>query len=341
MTATVHQQQNAPGAPAAAPAPPAAKPAKKRDPRYLALRNFALSLSVFNIFGYAILGFEQPWLWPLIALGTGYTTEIVFEVISAWANRRPVRFRGNGFRGLYEFLLPAHITSLAVNMLLYANNQIWPVMFGVIVGVGGKHVLQAPVAGRMRHYMNPSNLGIAVTLLCFGSWISIAPPYEFTENANTYFRVMIPLILTIAGTTINAMLTKKVPLIVGWVGGFAIQAFIRHWIWHVALYSALGVMTGVAFVLFTNYMVSDPGTSPFKARPQFIFGASLAVIYAVLMLMNVVYTLFFATAILCAIRGLGWWAVHFIKKSRQRRADREAGLASLPAGKQDVGVVAA
>ena len=37
-------------------------------------------------------------------------------------------------RGLYEFLLPAHITALAVNMLLYANNQFWPVLFGVVVG---------------------------------------------------------------------------------------------------------------------------------------------------------------------------------------------------------------
>jgi hypothetical protein len=332
MTATVHQQQDH----STAPAPLAAKPAVTRDPRYLALRNFALSLSAFNIFGYAILGFEQPWLWPLIALATGYTTEIVFELVSAWANRRAPRFRGNGVRGLYEFLLPAHITSLAVNMLLYANDQIWPVMFGVIVGVSGKHVLQAPIAGRMRHYMNPSNLGIVITLLAFGSWISIAPPYEFTENANTYFRVMIPLVLTVAGTTINAMLTRKVPLIVGWLGGFVIQAFVRHWIWHVALYSALGVTTGVAFVLFTNYMITDPGTTPVRARPQFVFGASLAVIYAVLMLFNVVYTLFFATAILCLFRGMGWWAAHLIRRSRRRQA--ETGV--LAAGRREEVVAA-
>ncbi|KZM73250.1 enediyne biosynthesis protein [Nocardia terpenica] len=336
MTATVEKQ--APGAPAPQPSPAAAKPQPVKDVRYLALRNFALSLSVFNIFGYTLLGFEQPWLWPLIAMATAYVTEIVFEVISGWANRRAPRFMGNGVRGMYEFLLPAHITALAVNMLLYANNQIWPVMFGVIVGVAGKYILQAPVAGRMRHYMNPSNLGIAVTLLCFGSWISIAPPYEFTENANTFFRVMIPIVLTTAGTVINAMLTRKVPLIVGWMGGFAIQAFVRHWIWHVSLFSALGVMTGVAFVLFTNYMITDPGTTPFKARPQFVFGASLAVIYAVLMLFNVVYTLFFATAILCAIRGLGWWAVHLMKRSR---AARSTASATLVTERKDMGVVAA
>ncbi|MEG8181973.1 enediyne biosynthesis protein [Nocardia terpenica] len=336
MTATVEKQ--APGAPAPQPSPAAPAPQPVKDVRYLALRNFALSLSVFNIFGYTLLGFEQPWLWPLIAMATAYLTEIVFEVISGWANRRAPRFMGNGVRGMYEFLLPAHITALAVNMLLYANNQIWPIMFGVIVGVAGKYVLQAPIAGRMRHYMNPSNLGIAVTLLCFGSWISIAPPYEFTENANTFFRVMIPIVLTTAGTVINAMLTRKVPLIVGWMGGFAIQAFVRHWIWHVSLFSALGVMTGVAFVLFTNYMITDPGTTPFKARPQFVFGASLAVIYAVLMLFNVVYTLFFATAILCAIRGLGWWAVHLMKRSRAARSTPSAVPVTE---RKDMGVVAA
>ncbi len=318
MTATV-QQQPAPS-PAAPAAPIVAAGKPKPDARYIALRNFAISISVLNIFGYALLGFEQPWLWPILSVLVGYATEIVFESISAWVHRRPAKFRGNGFRGLYETLLPSHITALAVNMLLYANNQFWPVAFGIVVGVGAKHVLQAPIAGRMRHFMNPSNFGITAVLLCFSHWCSIAPPYQFTENANTFFRVMIPLIIATAGTVINAMLTKKVPLIVGWLGAFAIQAFVRHWIWDVSLFSALGAMTGVAFVLFTNYMITDPGTTPSKARNQFMFGASVAFVYAVMMQFNVVYTLFFATTAVCGLRGLGWWAAHFINKSKQRRA---------------------
>jgi len=317
MTDTaLHQPPS--GAAPAAPATPPPAPAAARDPRYLALRNFAISISVFNVLGYTVLGFEQPWLWPIIAVVTAYTSEIVLEIVSAWAQRRAPRFLGRGPRGVYEFLLPSHITALAVNMLLYANNQILPVIFGVFVGVAGKHALQAPIAGRMRHFMNPSNFGITVTLLCFGSWISIAPPYEFTENADTYFRVMIPLIIATAGTVINGMLTRRVPLIVGWMGGFAIQALVRHAIWHVALFSALGPMTGVAFVLFTNYMITDPGTTPSKGRNQFMFGGSVAFTYGVLMLFNVVYTLFFATAVVCAVRGLGWWAVHLIQARRQQ-----------------------
>ncbi|MFD6076294.1 enediyne biosynthesis protein [Streptomyces hydrogenans] len=313
MSATTAEMQAVPATVGQAPATPQVK--SKPDPRYLALRNFAISISALNIFGYTLLGFEQPWLWPILAVLTGYATELVLEVVSAWAQRRPARFTGKGARGVYEFLLPAHITALAANMLLYVNNQLVAMLFAVVVGVSGKHVLQAPIAGRMRHFMNPSNFGITVTLLCFGSWVSIAPPYQFTENADSFFRLAIPMIIITAGTVLNGLLTKRIPLIVGWLGGFVIQAVLRHFIWDVALASALSTMTGVAFVLFTNYMITDPGTTPMKPRAQFLFGASVAVVYGLLMVCNVTYTLFFATTIVCALRGLGWWVAHFRNRS--------------------------
>ncbi|WNV84566.1 enediyne biosynthesis protein [Umezawaea sp. Da 62-37] len=331
MTTTVRQPEATAG-PSPVPPPAPQKPAP--DVRYLALRNFAMSISVFNIFGYTLLGFEQPWLWPIFAVLTSYTAELAFETVAAWAHRREPRYRGRGGRGLYEFLLPSHITALAVNMLLYANNQFWPIAFGVAVGVGAKYVLQAPIAGRTRHYMNPSNFGIAVTLVVFSSWVSLAPPYEFTENANTFWRVMIPIIIITAGTTINGLLTKRVLLIVGWLGGFAIQAFVRHWIFDVSLYGALGVMTGVAFVLFTNYMITDPGTTPMRGRNQFMFGASVATVYGVLMVFDIVYAIFFATAIVCLIRGLGWQVVTARRVRGERRAaDIRENI--LSAGRRD------
>ncbi|MFF1465801.1 enediyne biosynthesis protein [Streptomyces sp. NPDC058330] len=312
--------------------PHAEKKKPNRDPRYLALRNFAISMSVFNVLGYTLLGFEQPWLWPIICAPFAYAVEMVLEVISAWAQKRRARFLGGGFRRVYEFLLPAHITALAVNMLLYANDLLLPILLGVFIGVAGKHVLQAPINGRMRHYMNPSNFGITVSLLMFGSWISIAPPYEFTENANTFFRVGIPLVIATAGTVINAMLTKRIPLIVGWLGAFVIQAVLRHFLWDVAIWSALGPMSGVAFVLFTNYMITDPGTTPSKGRNQFMFGSSVAMVYGLLMVFNVVYTLFFATTIVCAVRGIGWWVAHGLQ--RRRGNDATSGTVAQPAEPQ-------
>jgi hypothetical protein len=130
---------------------------------------------------------------------------------------------------------------------------------------------------------------------------------------------MIPMVILTAGTVLNAMLTKKTALIVGWMGSFAIQAFIRHWLFGAQLNTALGVMTGVAFVLFSNYMVTDPATTPTKGLAKFMFGSSVGVVYGVLMAFNVVYTLFFALTIVGALRGLGWWAAHFIAKRRGHR----------------------
>ncbi|MBF6331919.1 enediyne biosynthesis protein [Nocardia transvalensis] len=294
-----------------------------KDPRYLALRNFAISITVLNIVGYTLLGFEQPPLWPILAVLAAYATDLLFETITAWAHRTSPRFLGHGIRGIYEFLLPAHITGLAVNMLLFANNQFWPILFAVIVAITGKYVFQAPIAGRMRHFMNPSNLGIVAALLCFPAWVSIAPPYEFGENINTMFRIAVPLILATAGTVLNAGLTRRIPLIVGWLGGFVIQAIVRHELFDVALIAALGTMTGTAFVLFTNYMITDPGTTPFPARAQFMFGAGAATVYGLLIAVNIAYTLFFALTIVCAIRGSYAWIAHWVRAARRRRAELE------------------
>ncbi|MFG1780398.1 enediyne biosynthesis protein [Micromonospora sp. NPDC049051] len=288
----------------------------RRDPRYLALRNFAISMSIFNILGYTVLGFEQPWTWPFFALAIGYATEIVVEVVTARSNKRRPAFAGNGAWGMYTFLLPTHITALAANMLLYANDNFWPIAFAVVVAIGQKAIFQAPIKGRMRHFMNPSNFGITVTLVAF-SWVNIAPPYHFTEDVPDMIRILVPLVILTAGTVLNGVLTKKIPLVVGWVGGFVIQALVRHFIWDVALWAALLPITGVAFVLFTNYMITDPGTTPTSGRAQFMFGASVATVYGVLITFNVVYTLFFAVTIVCLARGLLWWGIWLRDRSRR------------------------
>jgi enediyne biosynthesis protein E5 len=190
----------------------------------------------------------------------------------------------------------------------------------------------------MRHFMNPSNLGISATFVVFGSWVAIAQPYMFTEDTNQFFKIMVPIVILTAGTVLNAKLTGRTMLIVGWMGGFAIQAFVRHAIWGVSLFSALGVMTGVAFLLFTNYMITDPGTTPSKPIPQFIFGGGVAFFYAVLMEANIVFTLFFAVVITCAVRGSGWWAVHLYKKYRTRRQAQIEAEISAALGPEPVQV---
>ncbi|MEU8521287.1 enediyne biosynthesis protein [Streptomyces sp. NBC_01216] len=284
-----------------------------------ALRRFAISISVLNIFGYTILGFEQPWTWPFIALATAYSVEIVLEILGARSEGRAPRFAGGGFKGLVEFLFPAHITALAVNMLTYVNDLVWVMVFGVIVAVGTKWVLRAPVKGRLRHFMNPSNFGIAVILLLF-PWASIAPPYHFTEYLDGGFDWLVPAIIITLGTMLNAKLTERMWLILAWVGGFALQAVVRGLLFDTSIPAGLAMMTGVAFVLFTNYMITDPGTTPSSKWGQMAFGGSVATMYGVLTAMSVAYGLFFATALVCAIRGAFLWTADIVSKKRAEEA---------------------
>ncbi|MGH3990901.1 MAG: enediyne biosynthesis protein, partial [Pseudonocardiaceae bacterium] len=210
------------------------------------------------------------------------------------------------------------ITSLAVNMLIYVNDQLWVLIFGVAVAVGAKWVLRAPVKGRLRHYMNPSNFGITVILLLF-PWASIAPPYHFTENLHGWTDWIIPVVIIAAGTMLNAKLTNRMWLIGAWVITFAVQAVVRGFILDTAIPGALVMMTGVAFVLFTNYMITDPGTSPSKPASQVAFGAGVAIVYAFFTGAGIAYGLFFATASVCLIRGGFLWALHVIDKAREQQ----------------------
>lgn len=305
-----------------APAKPAdaTAPAPRHDAKTVtALRRFAISISVLNILGYTVLGFEQPWLWPFYAVFTAYATELALEQVSALADKRRPRYRGGGAKGVMEFLYPAHITGLAVNMLTYVNDRVWVMVFGVIVAVGTKWVLRAPLKGRMRHYMNPSNFGITVILLLF-PWASIAPPYHFTEYLYGPADWVLPAVIITLGTLLNAKLTGRMWLIAAWLVGFAVQAVVRGLVFGTSIPAALAMMTGTAFVLFTNYMVTDPGTSPSKRSSQIAFGSGVAAMYGLLTALGIAYGIFFATALVCLARGIWLWTVHLIDKRRAAQA---------------------
>ncbi|MEU5090369.1 enediyne biosynthesis protein [Streptomyces sp. NPDC021356] len=294
--------------------------APRHNPKAVtALFRFAVSISVLNVFGYTLLGFEQPWTWPLVALATAYSLEFVLEILGARVEGRTPRFRGNGPRGVAEFLYPAHITGLAVNMLLYVNDVVWVMVFGVVVAVGTKWVLRAPVKGRMRHFMNPSNFGIAVILVLF-PWASIAPPYQFTEYLYGGFDWLVPAIILTLGTMLNAKLTERMWLIFAWVGGFALQAVVRGLLFGTSIPAGLAMMTGVAFVLFTNYMITDPGTSPSSKWGQIAFGGGVATLYGVVTALGIAYGLFFATALTCAVRGAFLWTADIVARKRAEEA---------------------
>jgi Na+-transporting NADH:ubiquinone oxidoreductase subunit NqrB len=277
-----------------------------KDMRLAALRRFALAISVLTCAGHAVLGFEQAYAHVAVALATAYSVELALEVVDASACRRAVAFRG-GWRRAVDFLLPAHITALACAMLLYPNDRLGPIVFAAATGVASKSVFRARIGEGRRHFMNPSNAGIAATLVLF-PWVGVAMPYQFTENLHGAADWLLPVLFVCVGSFLNARFTRRIPLIAGWIGGFVVQGLVRAVWFDVRLISALTPATGVAFVLFTFYMVPDPGTTPARPRDQIWFGAAVAMTYGALQVMHVVYGLFFALAIVCSLRGCVLWA---------------------------------
>ncbi|MEU4832306.1 enediyne biosynthesis protein UnbU [Streptosporangium sp. NPDC023615] len=299
MTTTLPQ----PGVETPPPLPAAPEQAAPRvDVRLKALRRFALSITVLTVVGHAFLGFEQAPITPIVAVLTAYVTELLMETVTAWSRGRRPGYAG-GWSALVTFLLPAHIVGLACAMLLYGNESVWPYAFAVAVGISLKHLIRVRVNGSLRHFLNPSNTGIVVTLLLF-PWVGIAPPYQFTASVGGALDWLVPLGILMLGTMLNAKLTGKMPLIAGWVGGFIAQAFLRWLILGHSLPGALLPLTGAVFVLYTNYMITDPGTTPVKPRNQMIFGATVAAVYGVLVSVNIAFGLFFALVITCVLRGL-------------------------------------
>src|SRR4051812_24698238 len=130
------------------------------------LRRFAVAITILNVIGRAFLGFEQSWAQWFVALGTAYTLEIILETAIAWSQARKPAFVG-GPASAIDFLLSAHIAGNAVSMLLYANDRLLPFAFAASVAIGSKTLFRISTGRGSRHFFNPSNLGIATTLVCF------------------------------------------------------------------------------------------------------------------------------------------------------------------------------
>jgi hypothetical protein len=300
------------------------------DKRVGGLWRFAIAITILNILGHTWLGFEQAWLHPFVALAATYGMELGIETVDAIAQRRRPRFFG-GPRAFMEFLLSAHITALAVAMLLYAGERFWVIAFAAAVAIASKAIIRAPIPvpgmppsrWPTRHVLDPSNFGITVTLLLFPS-VGISPPYHFTENAGPIFHWVLPGLIFVSGSFLNTMFTRRVPLIVAWVGTFAAQALLRAWWFGTPLVAGLMPMTGLAFVLFSFYMVTDPATTPNGKWAQVAFGGAVALAYAACMLLHVVFGLFFALTAVTAVRGawLYWraWRVAAAVPAVQERA---------------------
>ena len=278
-------------------------PNKNPRLRLFALWYFTALMIVWNIVGHTVLGFEQSWATPPAALAAAIAASMLLDWIDARALNREVRFLGS-MGSFLNFLPACLIPGFACSMLLYSNERLWPVIFAVVLSIGSKPLLRAPVGGgRTQHVFNPSNLGVSVTLALFPD-VSFAPPYHFTENVTGLWDLGIPLIVLASGIVVHALFTGRLPLVTAWVGGFIVQGMVRAMISGTPWVVPLMPMTSAAFIIFTLYMIPDPATTPLQPWRQAWFGLAVAAVYGLTQVLHVVFGLFFALLIVCALRGV-------------------------------------
>jgi hypothetical protein len=83
-------------------------------------------------------------------------------------------------------------------------------------------------------------------------------------------------------------------------------------------------MTGVAFVLFTFYMVTDPATCPCMPRGQLLFGALVAATYGILVTVHVVFGFFFALTLVSLTRGITLYAQNYLNATSRQGVAAQA-----------------
>jgi Na+-translocating ferredoxin:NAD+ oxidoreductase RnfD subunit len=223
---------------------------------------------------------------------------------------------------------------MACSMLLYANDRVLPIVFATAAALGSKAIFRVRIGTGERHFLNPSNTGIACTLLLF-PWVAVAQPYQFTENVTGAWDWIVPGIIVCTGSFLNTRFTKKLPLIGAWLGGFVLQGVLRSLWAQTPIAAALMPATGMAFLLFTFYMVTDPATTPVVPSRQVMFGLAVALTYGLLQVLHIVYGLFFALLIVCTVRGVGLYLVAMRRAPAAAPAPRPPLIAVSPSPSVD------
>jgi hypothetical protein len=289
-------------------------PNKNPKLRLFALWYFTILMIVWNILGHTFLGFEQSDAAPFVGIGSAIFFQFLLEWVDARAKNREVRWAG-GWENFLNALPAAMIPGFACSMLLYANERLWPIVFAVALSIGSKVLIRAPVGeGRTQHIFNPSNFGVALTLVLFPQ-IGFAPPYHFTENVTGVGDWILPGFILLTGVVIHGFFTGRLPLVAAWVFGFALQGQIRAYLSGTPYIVPFMPMTSAAFIVFTLYMVPDPATTPLKPWRQAAFGFAVAMAYGYIQILHLVFGLFFALLTVSAIRGISLY-LYFAFKSR-------------------------
>jgi hypothetical protein len=275
-----------------------------RDPR---LHVAAVIVSV-QVLGQAVLGFDVSVAQILLSIGTAAALELVIvarsEQVVAWP--ASALLTGNGVALILRTPGTVHGD--------WWSTRGWP----VFVAASGVSLL-SKYAIRVgdRHLFNPSNLGLVVVFLVFGS--QHADPQDLWWGPWRPALAVTVGVILVGGLTLARRLRLFSVALTFWAtfaAGIAVLAWSGHAItarWHV------GAVTGWSYwwvfvaspeiVIFVFFMITDPRTAPTGRVSRPVYAASVGVVASVLAAFQrtefaTKVSLLAALTLVCALRPL-------------------------------------
>jgi Na+-transporting NADH:ubiquinone oxidoreductase subunit NqrB len=241
-----------------------------KDPRW----TIAAALTLWTVLGQTAYYFNRN---PM-QLGVAAASACMLDFVFTAYRRREVALP-----------LSAYITAMSVGILLESYD--WRVyVVAPAWGILSKYLLR----DRTRHFFNPSNFAIVMTLILGQGIASVAPGSQWGADYRVAFAIL-------ALGLMMMLRLKLLDVVLAWMGGFVMMSLLRMLLGQGGLVFALGPMTGAEFALFTFSMLPDPKTCPPTRFGRIGWGLSIALTDGVLRYLEVRYSMFFALFAHCAL----------------------------------------
>lgn len=216
-------------------------------------------LITYTVVGQTLLAFDHQWNQIIISVAVACILDML---LNFWKTKQ------------LHLPISGLITGLGLGVLVEAI-PIWPYFVAPVLAIGAK----AFIRFQGRNVFNPSNFGLTVLL--------ILTPATVTTLAAQWSGSMLIVLLVLVIGGFTAFRVSRWDLVLSFVGGFALMAFLEDLLAHKGLAFVYGPMLGTAFQLFALSMLTDPKTTPDTRRMRIVFGLSLALIDGILRLMDI------------------------------------------------------
>ncbi len=218
-------------------------------------RHFQISfLSIFLFYGIEVLYWEMKWLNIAATFAACLLTQFLFTYLS---NKN------------YQSLKSAFISALSL-LLMLKTNLILVMVLASFLSIASKFIFTFKVGEEKKHFFNPTNFGIIITILLTGNaWIS---PGQWGSNALLVFGI------GILGLAV-LIKVKRLDVALAFFITFCLLNFVRSVMmlgWHTDFF--MHQFTSGTLLLFTFFMITDPVSTPSNSYARIVWGVLVAML---------------------------------------------------------------